>query len=313
MSKPRRPALGRGLGALIPTDRPPAQRPSAPRPDDAEAPEGVRLRRLTVDQLEPNPAQPRRHFDPQALAELSASIKAQGIIQPIVVAPAVRGRYPILAGERRWRAAQQAGVLQVPVVVRDTPEEQRFELALVENLQRSDLNPIEEAMAYQQLADLRGYTQEQIAQRVGKDRSTIANAIRLLRLPEKVQGMVVDGALSMGHARALLALPSPAAMTELAGEIVRRKLSVRATEAEVRRLARPEAPPTPPSEDAKRHEVIVRDLEDRLRRNLGVRAKLKTGKDPRGAGRIELPYGDLDELQRLLQILLDEPGGPRSS
>ncbi len=313
MSKPKRSALGRGLGALIPEPI----RPAAPPPASSSGPSGADRsgspRELPIEAIEPNPEQPRKHFDPTRLQELAESIKTQGIIQPIVVTTIPdRGpdlpRHRILAGERRWRAAQLAGLHTVPVVVRDTPEAERLELALVENLQRADLDPIEEARAYDALLELHGYTQAELASRVGKERSTVTNAMRLLKLPDKVQDMVVLGQLGMGHARALLGLEKPAEMRELANEVIRKGWSVRKTEAEVRRRVRAAAaaqsPEPEPDDDRKRHQIIVQDLETRLRRSLGVQARLKTGKSAKGPGVIELPYSDLDELQRLLQHLL---------
>ncbi|HVH97790.1 MAG TPA: ParB/RepB/Spo0J family partition protein [Enhygromyxa sp.] len=308
MSKPKRPALGRGLGALIPEPR--VQAPVATEHVGAAPPTGT-PRELPIEAIEPNRDQPRKRFADDRLRELAASIEAQGIIQPIVVTPLPdRGpdqpRYQILAGERRWRAAQLAGLQQVPVVIRDTPEAERLELALVENLQRADLDPIEEARAYEALIELHGYTQADLATRVGKERSTVTNALRLLKLPSKVQEMVIEGQLSMGHARALLGLERQSEMRELADQVVRKGLSVRQTEAEVRRRLQPPKPEPEPDDDRKRHEIIVRDLETRIRRHLGVQAHLRTGKSPKGPGTIELPYADLDELQRLLRVLLPE-------
>jgi ParB family chromosome partitioning protein len=311
MSKPKRPALGRGLGALIP--EPVAASPSPPPSSAFENVPGV-PKQLPIEAVEPNREQPRKRFDDERLRELADSILAQGIIQPIVVTPlplsagAGQARYQIIAGERRWRAAQLAGLRSVPVVVRDTPEAERLELALVENLQRADLDPIEEARAYEALIELHGYTHADLARRVGKERSTVANTLRLLKLPPKVQDMVVGGTLSMGHARALLGLERPAQMHELALEIVRKGLSVRQVEAEVRKRSRPPKPEREPDDERKRHEIIVRDLEGRLRRHLGVQARLRTGKSPKGPGTVELPYADLDELQRLLRQLLGDNG-----
>lgn len=303
-SKPKkRAALGRGLGALIPEPKSTSSAP--PRAAATAGPP----RELAIEALEPNAEQPRKRFDEAKLRELADSIAAQGIIQPIVVTPLPGPgpkRYQILAGERRWRAAQLAGLQRVPVAVRDTPERDRLELALVENLQRADLDPIEEARAYEALLAEHGYTQAELAKRVGKERSTVANAVRLLKLPDKVQDLLIAGSLGMGHARALLGLDQPAAMRELAAQIVRKGLSVRQTEAEVRRRSRPQPRPAPePSDDDRRHAIIVGNLEDRLRRSLGVKAVLRTGKSPSGPGTIELPYGDLDELQRLLDRLLE--------
>ncbi|HEY0134153.1 MAG TPA: ParB/RepB/Spo0J family partition protein, partial [Nannocystis sp.] len=229
-----------------------------------------------------------------------------GIVQPIVVTPHddPPGSFMIVAGERRWRAAQLAGHHDVPVVVRDTPESDRLELAVLENLQRLDLSPIEEAAAYRQLMDVREYTQEQLAERLGKDRSTISNALRLLKLPPKVQGYVQEGRLSMGHARALLALESPADMIELAMEAMQRGYTVRAMERAVKARLHPPPVPAEPSEAERAREVIVRDLESRLQRGLGVKVAVKTNAQRQGSGTIELPYGSLDELDRLLAMLL---------
>lgn len=309
MSRPKRPALGRGLGALIPGPAATEPAPAARSPGVTASPSGPKT--VPIEALEPNRDQPRKRFPEAQLRELAASIESQGIIQPIVVTSLARpspgeARYQILAGERRWRAAQLAGLREVPIFVRDTPEIERLELALVENLQRADLDPIEEARAFEALIELHGYTQAELAQRVGKDRSTIANAMRLLRLPAKVQDLVIEGQLGMGHARALLGLDRPAQMRELAAEIVRKGMSVRQTEAEVRKRVRPAKPEPEPDEERKRHEIIVRDLETRLRRHLGVQARLRTGKSSKGPGTIELPYADLDELQRLLHQLLGE-------
>lgn len=296
----RRPALGRGLDALLPPAKP------EPPPAPAPAAEGDRgLRTLPIERLHPNPGQPRKDFRREELEGLAASIRAHGIIQPIVATPdpGRTGEYVIVAGERRWRAAQIAGVHDVPVVLKDTPERDRLELAVVENLQRADLNPIEEAHAFKQLLDLRDYTQEQLAERLGKDRTTITNALRLLRLPDRVQDMVRSGKLQMGHARALLGLEHEDAMIELAGRIVREKLSVRATEREVRERSRtPE--PTADTEAARRR-IIITELESRLRRKLGARARVRPRRGKAGAGSLEIPYSSLDELDRILRIILD--------
>ena len=302
MNLPRRPVLGRGLGALIPQ----RQVPSEAAPVTGEAPTGgLVLRMLPIESLVPNRDQPRKHFEAALLRELADSIRVHGILQPIVCSPHndPPGSFMIVAGERRWRAAQLAGLHDVPVVVRDTPESDRLELAVLENLQRLDLSPIEEAQAYRQLMDVREYTQELLAERLGKDRSTIANALRLLKLPPRVQSLVQEGRLSMGHARALLALESPADMIELALEAMQKGYTVRAVERAVRARLHPE-PALAPSEEQRAREVIVRDLEDRLRRGLGVKAAVKTSGQKQGSGTIELPYGSLDELDRLLQMLL---------
>ena len=303
MSK-RRPALGRGLGALIPA-APVATTPE-PSPTPASAGGEERgARTMPIESLRPSPEQPRRRFDESRLRELAASITAQGIIQPIVVSPAEElGQYLIIAGERRWRAAQMAGMHDVPVIVRKTDAAQRLELALVENLQRADLNPMEEAQAYAQLCDLQGYSQQALADRVGKDRSTIANALRLLRLPDRVQELVRTEQLSMGHARTLLGLDFEADMIDLARTVIKDGLSVRATERAVR-IKTADTKPAPKLDDEqKRRKIIVDELQTRLRRRLGVKVKLKTRSDK--AGTLEIPYASLDELDRVLRMLLDD-------
>ncbi|MDC0671726.1 ParB/RepB/Spo0J family partition protein [Nannocystis radixulma] len=303
MNLPKRPpALGRGLGALIP------QAP-APTADVAPpVPGGPSLRTLPIELIAANPDQPRKQFEPVLLRELADSLKRHGLLQPVVVTPnpGTPGHYILVAGERRWRAAQLAGLHELPAVVRDTPESDRLELAVLENLQRLDLTPIEEAQAYRQLIDVRGYTQDQLAERLSKDRSTVANALRLLRLPSKVQDLVQDGRLSMGHARALLALEHAADMLSLAYEAIEKGLSVRAVERLVRERLRPPEPETEPDPETHKRAVIVRDLEERLRRSLGVKVAVRADAKKKGSGTIELPYGSLDELDRLLETLLGE-------
>lgn len=305
MTQPKRPpALGRGLGALIPQAPAPSAAPAA-------APDGPALRILPIEQIAPNPDQPRKHFEPALLRELADSLKLHGLLQPVVVTPGPSpGHYMLVAGERRWRAAQLAGLHELPAVVRDTPESDRLELAVLENLQRLDLSPIEEAQAYRQLMDVRAYTQEQLAERLSKDRSTVANALRLLKLPPKVQDLVQDGRLSMGHARALLALDDPAAMLELAYETIEKGLTVRAVERMVKERLRPHAPEAEPDPETRKRQVIVRDLEQRLRSALGVQVAVKTDSKKKGAGTIEVPYATLDELDRLLETLLGEQRSP---
>ncbi len=314
MSKKRK-ALGRGLGSLIPAAKPTPPPEALPPTSDGQDLARSKPRTLPIEALSPDPGQPRKHFDRARLEQLAGSIQTQGIIQPIVVSP-IRdtGEYIIVAGERRWRAAQITGLHDVPVVVREANDHERLELGLVENIQRADLNPVEEARAYKHLMVLRDYTHDELADRVGKDRSTISNTLRLLKLPDKVQDLVRDGTLSMGHARALLGLATESSMLELAREIVRAKLSVRATEQAVRRKLASTGSETPePHDEAKRRKIIVSELEDRLRRRMGVKARLKPGRGKKGAGAgagagagvVELPYRDLDELDRMLRIILD--------
>src|SRR5437763_16962934 len=216
----KRPALGRGLGALIPGGCP-AER------------KGVM--NLGIEEIRPDRSQPRRHFDEAHIEELAESIRSRGVLLPLIVRRAESG-YVLVAGERRWRAAQRAGLREVPVMIREVSEKESFELALIENIQREDLNPIEEEEAYKRLIEEHGLTQEELAARVGKDRSTVANALRLLRLPEAIKQAIVAGQLSMGHARALLALPDETDLRRAAEKVIGENLSVRAVEALVQRL-----------------------------------------------------------------------------
>jgi ParB family transcriptional regulator, chromosome partitioning protein len=279
----KRPALGRGLSALI---------PDAPAPASPE-----RALEVAIDLLRPNKFQPRTNMDDERIEELSRSIRAHGVIQPIVVRKADTG-YEIVAGERRWRASQRAGLHQVPVVVRDIPDDRLLAAALIENIQREDLNPIEEAHAYRRLADEFGFTQEQIAESVGKDRSSIANYVRLLKLPDALRDHLASDALSMGHARALLSLPDPATQLRIGQDVVDRKLSVRETEALVKRTLNP--PPTKPEVEK---DVHTRAAEERLRFALGTRVRIvRKGK----AGRIEIDFGDENELHRLYEQLTEK-------
>jgi ParB family transcriptional regulator, chromosome partitioning protein len=281
----KRPALGRGLSALIPD-----------HPVSAAPPAADRSLEIDTDLLRPNKFQPRTHIDDDRIEDLSRSIRANGIIQPIVVRKVDKG-YEIIAGERRWRAAQRAGLLKVPVVVRDIPEEKLLAIALIENIQREDLNPIEEAVAYRRLGDEFHLTQEQIAEAVGKDRSSIANYVRLLRLPSEVRGNVASNALSMGHARALLALNDENAQLRVARDIVARSLSVRETEALVKKAAEPAS-----AKPAKPADVHTRVAEEKLRLALGTRARIvHRGK----GGKIEIDFTSGDELQRLYELLTE--------
>ena len=283
----KRPALGKGLSALI--------------PDAAPAVASGGLLEVDIDRLTPNELQPRMQFDDEKLDELAQSIKAKGIIQPILVRP-VAGGYRIIAGERRWRAAQRAGLLKVPVVVRevaDGSDQQLLELALIENVQRENLNPVDEAVAYQRLADQFSLTQEQIAAAVGRDRSSVANFIRLLKLPEEVLGDLASGSITMGHARALLGLSDGAQQREAAREVIARSLSVRDTEALVKRLSSPSAPKAAPVEP-KPLDVHTRAAEEKMRFALGAKVRI-VRKGPGGA--IEIPFGSEEELNRLYEHL----------
>jgi ParB family chromosome partitioning protein len=295
MADSKKRGLGRGLGALMPIGSSPG----------IETPPAAPARRTYfqagIEELYPSPEQPRRNFDETKLAELADSMRSHGVIVPLVVRPRPDGGYFLIAGERRWRAAQRAGLHEVPVVVQDIEEAIALERALVENLQRADLGPLEEAAAYQRLVDEYDLSHDEIASRIGKDRSTVANAIRLLKLPPPVRQLVEDDRLSMGHARALLGLDDADEIERAARAVVGKQLSVRATEALVRKAKSPEPErpaPRPPQKSAS-----VRDLEERLTRSLGGPVTI-TEDEPGKAGHIEIRYMDLDHLERLLDRLL---------
>jgi ParB family transcriptional regulator, chromosome partitioning protein len=280
----RRPALGRGMAALL---------ANAAAPAPVAAP-GRAVLSLPLEAIERSPDQPRKHFDEAALEELAASIRAHGLVEPILVRRD-GSRYRIVAGERRWRAAQRAGMKEIPAILREATDAEAFELALVENIQRADLNPIEEAEAFAALVEEHGLTQEQLAERVGKERSTIANALRLLRLPEDTRDAVREGRLEMGHARALLALETAEPIRRAASRVLREGLSVRATEALVRELSGKANRPPAQENDT----PAVRALVNRLQRRLGCRCRVlpKTA----ASGRLEMDYMSLDELEGILQ------------
>ena len=277
--------LGRGLDGLLPA-APPASARSA---NDNAA----------IEDLHPGRMQPRGRINAEALAELAASIREHGVLEPILVRGRPSGGFEIIAGERRWRAAQQAGLKEVPIFVHNLDDEAAFEAALVENLQREDLNPMETARAFQRLADDYGYTQETIATKVGKERSTVANALRLLKLPKDVMDLVEDGELSEGHGRALLSAPNVSSMKKLARTAVSKGWSVREAERQARRLARGDGNGAAPKKSGK--STNVRDLESRLSRALGSSTKIHESGQERGQVRIS--YSSFDELDRLIEKL----------
>jgi ParB family chromosome partitioning protein len=290
----KRPALGRGLSALIPSAAPP---PLAPPAAVAPPRDPHRASELDIDLLSPNPRQPRTDIRESALDELAQSIRSNGVIQPILVRRA-GDRYEIVAGERRWRAAQRAGLLKVPVVVRDVPDDKLLQVALIENIQREDLNAIEAANAYRRLHEDLGLSQEAIAEAVGKDRATVSNYLRLLRLPAEVRQHLAAGAIDMGHARAILALADEAAQRRVARDVIASQLSVRETEALVRESSTPRTPPP-----AKKVDPNTRAAEEQLRMALGTRVRIiRRGK----GGHIEIDFTDEDELQRLFAAIVEK-------
>jgi ParB family chromosome partitioning protein len=287
----KRKALGRGLSALLPeTQKEPGTRP----------PKG--FVEVAVDRLSAGPNQPRQDFSQEGLEQLAESIRQQGVLQPLLVRRTdSKSEYLIIAGERRWRAAKLAGLKTVPVAVKEATEAQAFEMALVENLQRLDLNPVEEAQAFHRLIHEYGCTQEEVANRVGRDRSTVANSLRLLSLPKSVQSRLTDGSLTAGHARALLALKSRAQMEFICKKILKEGLSVRQAEALVK-LTLAAAPEKKAKSKPRPVGTAVQQLQERLQRALGTRVHIRD--KGRGRGRVEIEYHSLDELDRLLDILL---------
>lgn len=285
--KSKRSGLGRGLSALM-------------ADVDLASPAGPRAaeQSLPIEQITPNPDQPRRHFEPDALAELAASLRNRGVLQPLIVRPhpTEPGLYQIVAGERRWRAAQIAQLHELPVLIRDLNDTEMMEIALIENIQRADLNPIEEAASFRQLMDRFGHTQEKLAEALDKSRGHISNLLRLLNLPDQVQGFVRDGRLSAGHARALITTPDPVA---LARKVLEKQLSVRETEALARQALERPAPKTPRVRAEK--DADTRAIESDLSAHLKMRVQIEhAGLD---GGRLTVTYRDLDQLDRLCQLL----------
>jgi ParB family chromosome partitioning protein len=279
--------LGRGLGALIPQRQEAAPETRATTPGLAEIP---------ISQIQPNPYQPRKTFNEASIDELARSVREHGIVQPLVVTRA-GDRYKLIAGERRFRAAQKAGLITVPVLIKEMMRESdALQIALIENIQREDLNPIEEALAYHQLHDDFQLTQEEISKRVGKERSTVANFLRLLKLPEPVKKLLASGQLSMGHARALLAIESPKKQEHLADRVVRKNLNVRQTE-----MLASESSPKTAAKKEKEKDVFTRDAEDKLQRTLRTRVEIDRR---RRGGVINVSYGSEDELIRLVDELM---------
>jgi ParB family chromosome partitioning protein len=284
----KRKVLGRGLDTLIPAAR---------AATGAQPASGEMIHQLSVEQIDRNPYQTRSRFDETALAELAESIKASGVVQPVLVRPQLGGRFQLIAGERRWLASQRAGKTTVPAIVKQVSNEQAMEMTIVENLQREDLNCLEQARAYERLGREFGLTQEQMAQRTGKERSSVANFLRLLKLPSEVQALVEENKLSFGHAKALMSLDSPEAVLKLANRAVALSMSVRQVEGTVYSLVHPE----PKREKAERQiDPNVREAERQLQRALGVRVQIT---DNKGKGRIVIEYKSLEDFDRVVEVL----------
>jgi ParB family chromosome partitioning protein len=291
----KRRALGKGLDSLLP--RTPAHPVAAPAEIEAGRP-----REIPIDQIDRNPFQTRTRVDQEQLAELAASITANGVVQPILVRPLANGRFQLIAGERRWRASQLAGKRTIPAILRQVSDEQAMEITIVENLQRADLNPMEQARAFERLAREFHMTQEQMAQRTGKDRATVANFLRLLKLPAPVQDKVEAGELSFGHARALLALDAEA-IEKAAQRVGALSLSVRQTESYVQGLLNPEKAKKKAEKPEPQMDPNVRDAQERLQRVLGLKVTIE---DKNGRGRVIIEYGRLEDFDTLLEQLAGE-------
>ena len=289
----KRKALGRGLDTLLPA----ARGVSAMVPQAPQQPAGDTVREIPLEQIDRNPYQTRTHFDETALSELADSIRVSGVVQPITVR-SVNGRFQLVTGERRWLASKKAGKATVPAIVRQVSNEQAMEITIIENLQREDLNPMEQARAFERLSREFSLTQEQMAQRTGKDRSSVSNFLRLLKLPEQVLKMVEGNQLSFGHAKALMSLDSAEGIAKLAQKAVQLSMSVRQVEGAVYNLLHPEPPEEP--KPAKPTDPNVREAERMLQAALGVKVQIK---DNRGKGKIVLEYKSLEDFDRVLELL----------
>jgi ParB family chromosome partitioning protein len=295
MINDKRKALGRGLDSLLParTAATPIAMPATQTTGGSQE--------VLIDSIDANPYQTRRRINEPALEELADSIRTSGVVQPVILRPAANGRFQIVAGERRWLASKRAGRTTIPAVVRQISNEQAMEITIIENLQREDLNPVEQAHAFERLSHEFGLTQEQIAARTGKDRASIANFIRLLKLPEAVQNSLESGALSFGHGKVLLGLTGfPEHLERAAREIIDKQLSVRQTEELVVRLLNPQAAEHKQEKTARVLDPNVRDAERSLEQALGIKVEIR---DRKGKGKIILKYGSLEDFDRIVEAL----------
>src|SRR6478672_1943062 len=295
MINDKRKALGRGLDSLLPS-RPQAMPIAMPAQQVTASPQEI-----AIDKIDPNPYQTRRHINEITLEELTESIRASGVVQPVVLRPVANGRFQLVAGERRWHASKRAGKTTIPAVVRQISNEQAMEITIIENLQREDLNPMEQARAFERLSREFSLTQEQIAARTGKDRASIANFIRLLKLPDEVQNALEAGALSFGHGKVLLALAGfPEHLERAAREITEKQLSVRQTEELVARLLNPQVAEQKQEKPAAPVDPNVREAQRSLESSLGVKVEIH---DRKGKGKIILKYGSLEDFDRIVEAL----------
>jgi ParB family chromosome partitioning protein len=292
----KRRALGKGLDSLIPRSM--GQGSSTP-PQTAPEAESGKPREISIKLIDPNPYQTRGHIDPQDLSDLAASITANGVVQPILVRPQANGRFQLIAGERRWRASELANKETIPALLRQVSDEQAMEITIVENLQRADLNPMEQARAFERLGREFHMTQEKIAERTGKDRASISNFIRLLKLPKLVQDRVENGQLSFGHAKVLLALDSAEEIEKAAQRIAGLSLSVRQTETYVQGLLNPESRKKEPKPEQP-IDPNVKEAAEQLQRSLGLKVKIE---DHKGRGRVIIEYARLEDFDALLERL----------
>jgi len=291
----KRRALGKGLESLLPS------RPAVVPQIQAHAESTGKPIDIPLDQIDRNPFQTRTHFDEVQLQELAQSISASGVVQPIVVRRLTNGRYQLITGERRWLASRKASKTTVPAIIRQASDEQTLEMTIVENLQRADLNPMEQAFAFHRLSQEFHLTQEHIAIRTGKERATVANFLRLLRLPESVQKKVETGELTFGHARAILALDSPEAITSAAQKVLALSLSVRQTENYIQGLINPENKQAKKEEKpAQPEDPNVREAQDQLQRKLGLRVRIE---DKRGKGKVIIEYANVEDFDAILSAL----------
>jgi ParB family transcriptional regulator, chromosome partitioning protein len=291
----KRRALGKGLDSLLPR----VQASAAPTPPPEQGESG-KPREIAVELIDRNPFQTRSAFNDAQLAELAASITANGVVQPILVRPQANGRFQLIAGERRWRASMQAGKKTIPALLRQVSDEQAMEITIVENLQRADLNPMEQARAFERLSREFHMTQEQMATRTGKDRTSVANFLRLLKLPPPVQNRVEQGELTFGHARALLALGDRPDLEKVAGKVAALSLSVRQTETMVQGLLNPERQQRKEDKPELPEDPNVRVVKDQLQRALGLKVTIE---DKNGRGRVVIEYSKLEDFDTLLQQL----------